>query len=163
MTKKQKDYYAIIGLSFGTGISNKYLSEVVKIIRKDYPRIIPILQKEIASWLFLDRRLLKYVISKHRKKGKYLDTIEVLEQAKEICGNNKKVILIAHPDHLPRCILTARLLGFEPAEGRVPKDIPYDNSSFNTQWWTKSKLRFMFWEFIAYLWLFLKIKLKKNE
>jgi len=138
-----KNFYAIIGLSFGTGISNKYLAEVVSEIKKQYPEAKVILQKEIADYYPDD----KIIISEHREKGKYLDTWEVLRQARRTCKEDK-IVLVCHPDHLTRAVSIAKKLGFEPLEGRVPyKEIPYDPKS--KQWWTRSRLRFFFWNLLA--------------
>jgi hypothetical protein len=52
----------------------------------------------------------------------------------------KKIILIAHPDHLRRCILIAKKLGFEvlvpPPEDGI-KQVRYDPKS--SQVWCRSK------------------------
>ena len=167
MINKPK-YYAVIGLSFGTGKSNDYLAEAAYKIYKNCSVEKVILQKEIAEKFYhiLNYENCKYgslekveIIHKHRVKGKYLDTIEVLEQAKEICGENKEVILVAHQDHMPRCIKTARMMGFDPTE--AIGFIPYDSSSENRQWWTRNKRFFLIWEFLAWMKLYIKMYVQK--
>jgi hypothetical protein len=149
--------YSIIGLSFGTGKSNKYLAEIVEGISKEIKKDFIIIQKEIADWLPDEFLADCFIIEKHRQKGKYLDTLEVLRQAKEIINPNKKVIIVAQMDHWNRAYKIAKILGLEPMEKEAMKwysdlDVPFDWRS--KQWHTKCLLFYLMWELIArtYLW-----------
>lgn len=150
--------YNIIGLSFGTGKSNKYLAEVIEGITKEYSRLpLIIVQKEIADYLPEVLRNQSFIISEHRQRGKYLDTLEVLKQAKKILGENKKVIIVAQMDHWDRACKIAKILGLEPMEKEAMKwysdfDVPFDWNS--KQWWTKDYFFYFIWDLLAdfYLW-----------
>jgi hypothetical protein len=138
----------IIGLSFGKrgnkpGISNRFLGQAVRKLYEEYNLPI-ILQWEIADCL-IDIPVLKRIES-HRIKGDYLDTYEVLYQARKFCKEKKlnKPILVAHQDHLPRVIKVAKKLGFKPIKKEFLY-IPYDKHS--SQPWTRNKIRFLIHEF----------------
>lgn len=140
----------IIGLSFGSkrkdgspGLSNRRLANITASLYGEYQLPI-ILQWEIADSLdFLGATLPIYrVISEHQdNEKKYLDTYEVLRQAKAICKNNgwERIILVAHQDHLPRSIKVAEKIGFIVNVPSI-KCFLYDKES--AQKWTRSKFRF---------------------
>ena len=141
----------IVGLSFGKGKVNEYLADVVLELHKQCPESWIILQKEIAENYDFD---IYEIICRHRQEGKYLDTWEVLSQVKEIVGD-KKVCLVAHPDHLPRARLIAKILGLNIVEGRVPyREIPYDSK--DPQIHCRNRFFFLIWEFFSYLFLLFK-------
>jgi hypothetical protein len=138
---------AIFALSFGQGAngtpgkSNKALAEVVKKLHEE-SSLPMLLQWEIAdcvSGLIKEGRDL--VVRKHRAEGKYLDTREVIAQAWEFAKKRgiKKVIVVAHPDHAPRCAAVAAKIGFD-VEIANTLEIPYDPES--TQDWTRSAVVF---------------------
>lgn len=140
---EEKDAQAIMALSFGQGrngapgLSNEALAQVVAALDGKYN--LPI----VAQWEIADcipDRLNDpedLIVRKHRQEGQYLDTYEVLMQAKEHCDKYglKKVIVVAHPDHMPRCAAVAIKLGFEVAIAATA-GVPYDQES--TQEWTRS-------------------------
>lgn len=139
---------AILGLSFGQGknnspgLTNEKLAEVVKRLWLEY-KLPLFLQWEIADCLLgILGESSDLVVREHRQKGEYLDTREVILQAWDFSQkkNIKKVIVVAHPDHMPRVLLTAEKIGFEvvPAD---TKDVPYDPES--TQEWTTSREKFL--------------------
>jgi len=151
-----KEQDVVIALSFGRracepGTSNKSLAESVKRLHEKYG--IPlILQKEIAFLLCSFEKA--GIIKEHRKykrngkTKKYLDTYEVLAQAKEICKDKgwKKITLVAHQDHLPRVIRTAKKLNFTVSIFLL-KNVPYDEKSIQS--WTRTRWRFCLRELIT--------------
>ncbi|MCH7883296.1 hypothetical protein IIA95_02695 [Patescibacteria group bacterium] len=136
----------IIALSFGASHedpnkSNVALARNVTVLRTvcNLPIIV---QWEIGNYLSSSFHTDFLSIYKHREEGKYLDTYEVLAQAFEACRDHdlEKVIVVAHPDHVWRAIMTARKMGFDVVVPPI-SDIPYDQES--TQPWTRSRTRFM--------------------
>ncbi len=146
---------AIIGLSFGTGFVNNFLVSMVLETADYFPDAYLVLQKELVLDDIIKERA-DVVIRGHRVEGKYLDTIEVLEQAKIfLFPKRKKVILIAHPDHLPRATRIASKLGYDVIRMKIPP-IPYD--ALSRQIWTKNRVLFKIWDLIASIQLlFLKL------
>lgn len=140
----------VLGQSFGlrktsSGDSNKALAKIAKRLHKKYGLPL-ILQWEIADCL---HKLSKAgIIREHRVKGKYLDTYEALSQAKIICDRYgwKKAVILAHPDHYWRCVMTAKRLGFVTVAVDTSR-VPYDPLSI--QKWTKTSLRFIPYDFAA--------------
>jgi len=137
-------YRFIIGQgSNGTpGLSNKALSRVVARLAKKF-NLPVIAQWEIADCipeLFKSGNSL--IIHQHRDKGQYLDTYEVLYQAKIHCDEfgYKRSLIVAHPDHVPRCAALAKKLGFEVAVADT-SEVPYDPESI--QEWTRSRKAFL--------------------
>jgi len=141
---EEKKAQIIIALSFGQGangkpgLSNEALAEVVVELDDKYG--LPI----VAQWEIADcipermKNEKDLVVRKHRQEGQYLDTYEVLAQAKEHCDKFgfKKAIVVAHPDHAPRCTAVAVKLGFDVTIANTA-NVPYDPES--TQEWTRSK------------------------
>jgi hypothetical protein len=136
--------HPIVALSFGKGKANECISASVyyflRLFKNEGYQLI--LQEEVAD-SFKNSK----VISKHRCPGKYLDTYEVLSQAKEYLCETPTIILIAHPDHLPRTIRTAKMLGFKVIP--IPSVRCYDKK--DAQWWVRGRVRFFFWNIIANL------------
>lgn len=158
----------IVGLSFGLkadgspGLSNGYLAEIIEELYQKYQKPV-ILQKEIAEALsILGYNIpIEAVIKEHREckknsnEKKYLDTSEALIQVREVCrvkGWNI-IILVAHQDHLPRSIKTAKNLGFT-VNAPFIEDCPYDRES--SQKWTRNKWKFKFHEIAANLFYMIK-------
>jgi len=151
----------IVGLSFGKrnnglpGKSNEYLAEIVSNLYRKYQKPV-IIQEEIAEALsgLAPDIPIRLIIKEHReykkngKEKKYLDTSEVLIQAKDISRTNgwNIIILVAHQDHLPRSIKMAKNLGFTVNTPLI-KNCPYDELS--SQKWTRNKWRFKFHEISA--------------
>lgn len=151
---KEIDAQIIIALSFGqggnnsSGKSNKSLAKIVSALVDKY-KLPVVAQWEIAGCLqgFLsDKRNL--IIFKHRNDRQYLDTYEVLAQAKDYCLGlgSMKAIIVAHPDHAARCIAVAQKLGFKTVVADT-KTVPYDSDS--VQEWTRNKEAFVKHEKLA--------------
>lgn len=139
----------IIALAFGqrpTPSDDKINQALAQIVREEYLRTkLPIIaQREIANHL---TDLDPISINEHRKKGQYLDTLEVLSQAHD--QGYKKITLVAHPDHLWRTAQVAKKLEFEITGIANTRSVGYDNLS--TQKWTKSRLRFVPYDTLARL------------
>jgi len=164
---EEKDAQIIIALSFGQGrsgtpgASNEALARVVASLDEKYN--LPI----VAQWEIADcipERMaspLDLVVRNHRQAGEYLDTVEVLVQAKEHCQNSgfTKVVIVAHPDHLPRAMAMAQKLGLETVAADTKK-VPYDPDS--VQEWTRSRQSFLAWNELA-LRLFLKFSIPLKD
>jgi hypothetical protein len=146
--KELKKAEIIIGQSFGVrnqddpGKSNEILADYAR-VHKNYYNLPMILQWEIAHF-FPNQIDSDCIIREHRVAGKYLDTHEVLCQSRNICDQKfsgaRKAIIIAHPDHMWRVLMTAQKLGFKPAiplMGHVPYAV------WSRQIWTKSKFIFI--------------------
>jgi hypothetical protein len=145
---EEKDAQVIIALSFGQGInntpgkSNEVLAQIVADFENKYA--LPI----VAQWEIADciperiQDVMSFVVREHRQKGQYLDTFEVLAQAKEYCDKFgfRKAIIVAHPDHMPRCVAVAKKIGFDVAIADTKK-VPYDPES--TQEWARSAEAFL--------------------
>lgn len=138
----------ILALSFGQGIngtpgkSNEALAEIVKNLR-ERTGLLLCLQWEIADCLrsIVDEPR-DLVVRDHREKGKYLDTYEVIAQAWEFAKQRdiREAIIVAHPDHAPRCAGVAAKLGFDVVIANTAS-VPYDPES--TQEWTRSREIFL--------------------
>lgn len=134
------------------GISNEALARVIADLHQRYGLPL-VVQWEIADCL---PHIPKAgVIQRHRQKGKYLDTHEVLSQEWEICAKNgwTRAIVVAHQDHLWRVMRTAERIGFHAIPADV-RGIPYD--PFSSQSWTRSRMRFIPREIGARILYFLK-------
>ena len=147
----------VIGLSFGQrghryniepGLSNQDLAEFAKQHFADLPKT---LQFEIAD-AYAEIGGVDEVerISEHRKPGKYLDTREVVDQAKLIMDRHgwKTVVVLAHPMHLPRVDAVCRKLGMQTvAVPGLNGAIEFDPLS--TQSWTRNADKFRGYEPLA--------------
>ena len=137
----------VIGLSFGyrgkhqqiaPGLSNEDLAAVAL---NAYPQLPKILQFEIGdAYGALGARDARSVmkIKKHRTPGKYLDTREVIMQAKLIMEKQgyKKAVLLAHPAHMPRVQAACTAAGIEwVADDALRNQVEFDEQS--TQKWTR--------------------------
>ncbi|MDD5547362.1 MAG: hypothetical protein PHN74_00465 [Candidatus Pacebacteria bacterium] len=125
----------------GPGLSNEALVKIVKDIRCLKPKTLVIAQWEIGDQLGSFPNL--QIIREHRERGKYLDTREVLAQAKEYCKKKnvgKKAIIVAHPEHYLRVQWAAEKMGFKVTP-IFTQQVPYDKESI--QPWTRSKTRFI--------------------
>lgn len=144
----------IIAQAFGRrqsdpGPSNQALAEVVARIAK--PQHLPvILQWEVADAYSAEVGESVYVVRSHRQPGKYLDTLEVLEQAALICHQHgwQKAVIVAHPDHAWRVVANACKLGFTVLTPDT-SNCPYDPES--VQSWTRSAWLFLPREIVARL------------
>lgn len=155
--RRLKDAQVIIAQSFGLrekdpGLSNKALANYVKHLHLKYSLPL-VLQWEIADCL--PDMPKAGVIRHHRTKGEYLDTREVLIQAKEICQSKiwSRALIVAHPDHMWRVARTAEKLGFIVVIADTGS-IPYDKDS--TQWWTKGRGHFLPYDLMVRVFYLLK-------
>ncbi len=147
------DSQVIIAQAFGQardgpGLSNEALALIVQAHHERYG--LPVVaQVEIAEALQLLGVPTHTVISAHRYPGKYLDTVEVLRQAKLVCDQNRwgVVTLVSHPHHSGRVQAIAQRLGFKHSFTAVTAPV-YDTAS--TQWWTRGPTRFKLRELIAW-------------
>ena len=140
----------IIAPAFGAGemgdpgLANLFLGDIVGeiSIKENLPIIAQIEVANALNALPVPLKLIE-VIKEHRIKGKYLDTYEVLSQAKEIMEKKgwNIAILVAHPAHLPRCKKVLEKMGVKVIIPEGLEKIPFD--SFSTQWWTRNK--FAWW------------------
>jgi uncharacterized SAM-binding protein YcdF (DUF218 family) len=140
---------AIVGVSYGLGENltpgktNKALASSMSRWRCLYG--LPIcVQWEIADAL---NQEIAYVVRENLSKpGKYLDTYEVLRQAKIFCEARgwKRIIIVAQPIHAWRVVMVARKLGFEVPYVADTDGIPYDVLS--VQWWTVNERVFKSYE-----------------
>ena len=143
----------IVAQSFGlpaNGLSNVSLAQVCDDLQSRH--YIPV----VSQWEIADQMKTQVVhrIEKHRVPGKYLDTYEVISQAWEFCKSQDRTnaVIVAHPDHMWRCVMVAKTLGFYTFVPEV-NHIPYDPKS--EQPWTRSAARFIPREIMARL-LYLK-------
>ncbi len=146
----------IVGFSFGLrgeepGLINEFLAENIGDFLETNNTLTSrlFLQWEIAdSWPQGKSVVEKHVIRSHRQQGEYLDTYEVAVQAYQKMQHYdlSRCIVAAHDDHARRCRLIMEKLGAEVV-GTITTSL-YD--PFSTQWWTKSRGRFRFYDtFIA--------------
>lgn len=118
-----KDADCVIGFSFGyrgrvdhdvtPGLSNQDLANFSLRQMASLPQV---LQFEIAdAYAAAGGKSVVERVEKHRTPGKYLDTREVAVQAKAIMEQNgwKTAVILAHPNHVPRCDMVCRKLGIE--------------------------------------------------
>lgn len=71
---------------------------------------------------------------------KYLSTYGVAQKVLKAVGDAKslgKVLVVAWRDHAPRCVLTARKLGFDAFV--PPKSLPHDYDPESGQAWTRNR------------------------
>ena len=137
------------------GKSNRILAEVIRHLQYQYPLPPPLVQQATRDALPPDY-LLSGVAEQHGVAGKYLDTREVFRQHAKVCHRKgwRRVIVVAHPDHLWRVMEVVRafdlepvameLSGFEHAFEPIAADtdnVPYDPLSL--QWWTRGRKRFL--------------------
>lgn len=131
-------------LSFGYQKNNPGTNnqELALFLEKYYlqKRAIIVAQKEIAE--VLPEVLVNFVISKHQKSDKYLDTFEVCRQCFNYCRdiNLKKILIFVHPHHVWRTKKTLEKFGMDVFVADTT-GCPYDPES--AQIWTRTKLFFI--------------------
>jgi len=120
------------------GLSNKALAKVVEELTRNSVTPV-ILQWEVADAFQAAEGQEVFVVRQHREPGRYLDTLEVLEQALVICRQRQwtRVAVVAHPDHIWRVAVCAQKMGLTVM---VPdtSGVPYDRKS--VQRWTRSSI-----------------------
>lgn len=121
------------------------------------PRPPLYLQQEIADAMGTDDvdPATDYVIPSNPPDGAYVDTVAVARKAVARFGPASRVLVVAHPDHAPRCIRTLIQLGATPVRTRYLQPlgggIPWtrfgcDRRGYwrqSTQHWTRSRRRFL--------------------
>lgn len=156
----------IIGFAFGfylepngnknPGKINKSLAEALLQYYAKKPRPV-ITQWEIGVFLtgIVEEEHLHIIhprIDPKTGATMYLSTKNVLEALKRILSvekTNSPILIIAHHDHLPRCMSIARRMGFKVfhQQSAMPKD--YDMQS--AQYWTRSKKVYLISDMISRL------------
>lgn len=132
----------------GPGRSNEALALIAQAHYERYG--LPIIaQIEVAEALAVLGVSVHTVVRAHRQPGKYLDTVEVLRQAKAVCDLNgwSVATLVSHPHHSDRVQAIAQRLDFRHTFTAVSAPV-YDLAS--TQWWTRGPIRFMLRELLAW-------------
>lgn len=124
------------------GVSNYYLGEACRKLHQQLPNIPLLLQ-----WEHEDMEEPKLPIQKRigLRGSHHINTREYFK-AVAVTPHVKRIILIAHQDHVWRSKWIAEKLGFEVLLAD-PGDIPYDPIS--EQWWTRSRRIFLCWEFLT--------------
>jgi hypothetical protein len=133
----------VIALAFGfqkiggliqPGLSNK---DLAAFIYQRYRQLPMILQFEIADAM-PPVRVDIYRIDKHRRPNTYLDTREVVEQAKKIMDENDwtRAVIVGHPNHMPRIDAVCQKLGISTIVPVGLSSIRFDLES--EQEWTRS-------------------------
>ena len=144
------------------GGTNRGLAWSVAALLRKYralglPRPALCLQQEIADALGTDvvDPATDHVIPSQPADGTYVDTVAVAQHAVARLGPASRVLVVAHPDHAPRCLLTLRQLGATPMRTRYLQPlgggIPWtrfgcDRRGYwrrSTQRWTRSRRRFL--------------------
>jgi len=171
---------AILGLDFGRALqskrpwadSNYHLAKAVVRVQRDreklgFPPAMVILQAEISdAYATLDLSDIGgdwLKISTHnRHPGRYLDSYEVIRQAKDAMKIKglRNLIIVAHPDHYDRCRTIAKWFGLQVLEvnRNSLKQIPYDKES--DQLWTRNRHFFRTWTILGYVSFWLKRRKK---
>ena len=138
----------LIAFSFGyrgkrkkiqPGLSNQDLANIAL---KNYAKLPKIMQFEVADAYNESEgegagKILR--ITKHSKRGMYLDTREVAVQTKKLMDEHgwKKALILAHPYHMPRVQLVCTRAGIDwVAEPDERGAVEFDPLS--TQKWTRN-------------------------
>ncbi len=133
----------LIGFSFGyliienikkPGISNIELAEFIAHNFSYLPKILESIIDEAIK-----QNNVVFEIKQHRKKGRYLNTIEVALQAKEIMDSHNwhTALIIAHPYHMPRVDAVCQKIGIRTIAPYGLENIRFDPKS--KQEWTRDK------------------------
>lgn len=78
----------------------------------------------------------------------HITTPEFFAAIKKAHPEWKTIILVAHPDHIQRCVWTAEKMSYKVLIPDV-STVPYDLAS--SQWWCRSRTVFLCWELMARL------------
>lgn len=109
--------------------------------QKDMPSIM---QTESATaYNALSRKTASKIITESRKKSQaYLDSWEVLSQAKEYMDEYglESPVIVAQAHHIGRVALMAVKLGIKPI---IPKGLPNGFDNYSAQWWTRTNSLWM--------------------
>lgn len=146
--KELKDAGAVIVFAFGQlsgkmpDQSDKFLAKKTKIVMDNNPNILAIIQEEIAKIIHGEN-----VIS--IGKDNWFDSFEMAKMAKADCDKLKikKIIVIAHPNHVKRCVLILIKMGFDVLGIMDTTGCPYDKNSVLP--WTRSPKIFIPREVLA--------------
>jgi len=149
---KVEDADVIIAPSFGQGkndpgFSNVDIAGYIFIALMELQNLPLILQWEVESVYSsflkgLEERPTLHTIKTHHQWWKYLDTYEMLSQAKQIMEQEgwSKPVLVAHSWHLWRAKRVLEKMGINPIIPSGLNIISFDSES--TQWWTRN---WLFW------------------
>lgn len=161
----------IIGFSFGkcretsdqVGTNGGLAWSVAALLRQfrkcKKTRPILCLQQEIADAFvnhgFGTLNAKDHMIVSSREDGKYVNTNMVVSEAVRLVKNLHRIIIVAHPDHSPRCIRIIREMGYVPIRTRYLQPlgggIPWirfgcDKRGYyqdSTQPWTRTRRHFL--------------------
>jgi hypothetical protein len=149
---------------FGTGKTNDFLGRVILYSKSLYPDARIVVQENIAEW-FKDNfppLFVSYDIIK-REDRKYIDTIKALKMTRKILKEKNRILLVAHIDHYKRAVEIAKFWGFKVIEDKklYPSllDVGYDKDS--KQWWTRNRLVYLIWDFVARIYFKIYVLVKK--
>jgi hypothetical protein len=135
----------VVGFAFGrlgrapnvrAGVSNEHLAGFA---RRHFPDLPAILQQEVAD---VYQRLAPghpvLPIDRHQEAGRYLDTREVAEQARQLMAQRgwQVAVLLAHGHHVPRALRVCTRLGIRTVVPAGLQAIPFCPNS--SQPWTRS-------------------------
>ncbi|KXB08864.1 hypothetical protein AKJ56_00185 [candidate division MSBL1 archaeon SCGC-AAA382N08] len=148
--KRKIEIDVVVGLAFGKrenglGKSNDKIAEIAWRWSGGEERKSPmILQKEVAQAFPDELEDEIIVISEHQTPGKYLDTFEVVNQAREIMEKKKWVtpVLVCHPSHLWRSLRVFWKMGIGGVVTPSPEELREIPFSESDQIWTRNAL---FW------------------
>ena len=145
----------LVAFSFGLGKNepnrcNRRLAGAVRfIVAGERESVLVISQWEITK--ALKSIPIAYVVKKHRIRGRYLDSEEVMAQAAKILRKHRitEVIPVANPFlHLIKCRALVRKEGFEPLKREIGWIGFYPES---IQWWTRGPFRFLLYVILQIL------------
>lgn len=161
----------IVGFSFGKchkqsypngtngGLAWSVAAHLRQFKKCNKKRPILCLQEEIAD-AFVNHGFGKlhandHVIQSRTRDGKYVSTSMVYREAIRLIKNMHHVIVVAHPDHAPRCMRIIRESGHQPIRTRYLQPlgggIPWTRfgcdrrgySQESTQPWTRTRRKFL--------------------
>ena len=166
-TDQPNDSQIIIGFAFGftsgpngnrePGKINTLLADAVLQYYEGNPRPV-YLQWEIAECLRekIDERHLHVIYPTIGQAGEieYLNTQDVLEEiASGLEGQNLPhtgpALIVAHRDHLPRCVQLARRMGFQAVA--VQSQMPTAYDPLSAQYWTRDRKTYIISDLISRL------------
>lgn len=141
--------FGIVGFSFGLrsekeepGPSNLALAHEVVMAMRTYDTTIVVTQWEITKGMKRYSETPTRSVELH-EDGTYLDSKSVWKLAKSEFDSQgvRQVVIIAQPFlHLPGLRRMIEKDEFEVVNHRLSQRIPFDNSPFNTQPWTRNKI-----------------------
>lgn len=160
---EMKQIDALLTFAFGNRIDdygnrtpgpvNAQLADVVESLYQEFNCTV-IAQWEIAQ-LLLNRIPPEHLISVNpiydsaSDRVNYLSTAGVLKQARDILNDTKTIYVVAHRDHLVRCLQTAQRLGFDAVSDS--DKMPNDYDALSSQVWTRNRETYLVSDMISRL------------